>query len=162
MNVQNRIRSFVRIAARLNSKNLDELEEELDLAGIHAPHTECLIAFVPMGFTHGLFDGFDIRFPAGYEIRNPQTGETAHGELRDEPIYLAARKLATTMVKGDESACRMVMRIAALCPELGMINQLVRKGTAVADIEIPEPVLSRLPLEHLTRRRRKWRWLFWK
>jgi hypothetical protein len=160
MTPADKVRIFVQQATRHSEVNRDRLVNALIDKGISPLDAECLLAFVPIAFTQGLFEGFDVRFQPGYEIRDPQTGVSANGLLQKEPFFIAARRLAAKMVKGDELACKIVMQVAGLSPELDLINQKVRKGTAVADIELTEPVLSRLPVEYLTKRK-PW-WKFWR
>lgn len=157
MSPSDKVRRFIRIAIRHVFDSPDDLIQALTQDGLPPLDAECLLAFVPIAFAHALFDGFGVGFQPGFEIRNPDSGASAHGLLQDQPIFVAAHELGAQMVKGDESACKIAMQIAGLSAELNVINQLVGKGGSMTDIVLTEPVMLRLPVEYLTGKKSWWR-----
>ena len=141
----------------------DEMVESFLADGIDSETAECLIAFVPMAFAHVILGALGVRLPAGFSVNDPSTGQCIHGNLRDEPIFVAAEARAHSMLSGDPDAQKSAEEIAAVSAEWNAIAELIRDGNDPANCGLTEATLMRLSPHHLAKEkplRRIW-WRFW-
>lgn len=153
---------FVRMALAHAEADPDELLDLLLPEGIDSETTECLIAFVPMAFAHVILGDAGVRLPDDFIVQDPNTGRSASGKLRDEPIFSAAYARARAMRSADPEDPR-VREIASASAEWSTIAHLTRDGSDPSACGLTETVLLRLPPEYLNRAARpthRW-WKFW-
>ena len=141
----------------------DEMVKSLVGDSIDSETAECLVAFVPMAFAHVILRDLGVRLPAGFLVNDPSSGRYAHGKLQDEPIFVAAHARARSMLSDGPDAQKSAREIASASAEWNAIAQLTRDGSDPAGCVLTEPVLMRLPPDHLAKPkppRRRW-WKFW-
>ena len=154
---------FVRKALTQREAEIEELVKSLLSEGIDSETAECLVAFVPMAFAYVILGGLGVALPDGFSVQDPATGRSAHGKLRDEPIFLAACERARAMLSQGPDVQRSAREIAAGSAEWNVIAQLTRDGSDPSDCGLTEAVLMRLPPDYLTKEkvsRQSW-WKFW-
>ena len=102
--------------------------------------TEALVEFVPLAFGRSLLDGMGIRFEDDYVRVDAGGNERMRRRLADEPVYVAALKLAPIVMQsmGQDA----FMAIAGRSSELQAVNAALNAGSAPADLQASTPVLA--------------------
>jgi len=160
MDPESKVQLYVEVSSKNPNAGLDELAEIIRARGVNAEETECLLAFVPMAFAHVLLSP-PVRVAEGFELRNTETGRAARGVLKDEVFYSIAIAMARDLLSADEHSRRLVLAVASASAELDAVNRMVKGGSDIANIVLTEPVLFRIPTEHLAKRQKPW-WQLWK
>ena len=106
-----------------------------------------MIAFVPMAFARVVMVPLGTTLPLTYEIRDLDTGESARGQLADEPSFNAGMALAQRWL--DEGREADVHDIAACSSEYQVACELAGEAQDFESVVCVESVLLRLPVSHL-------------
>jgi hypothetical protein len=70
-----------------------------------------------MAFAHVILGGVGVRVPEGFLVNDPSTDRYIHGNLRDEPIFVAAHERARSMLSDGPDAQRSAREIASVSAE---------------------------------------------
>ena len=114
-----------------------------------------------MGFAHELRSGSGVTMPDSFLIRDFETGASARGILKDEPIFESSKALARLMLK-DPGTRERAIKVAEQSAEWAAIRQLCPDGQDMDSCALTETVLARLPLDYLNKRNGRSKWRFWK
>src|SRR5262245_13944949 len=98
------VQTYVDLTLSRPSATDEQLSSALQDAGIATDHAERAIAFVPMAFVRVVLRG--ATFPDEFLFRDPDTGRESRGRFIQEPIFLAALKLAEKLGQSDDSTLR--------------------------------------------------------
>lgn len=155
-----KVQRYIDIAESSAQVDLDELVDLLVGDAIDMEDAECLIAFVPMAFAHAILAPLGVGLPSGFLVRDFDTGASACGQLNEEPIFMAAKAVAGEMLSASQTKQR-ALDIAACSAEMNVASELSQPGGSMKDIVLTEPLLTRLPVEHVKRKATGLRWKFW-
>ena len=145
--MQTTVERFVELMRERPQADAHELAEALIAQGMDAELAECLIAFVPMAFARAVLLPVGTTLPSTYEIRDLDKGESARGQLADEPSFNAGLTLAQRWL--DEGRVADVHAIAACSSEYQVACELAGEAQDFESVVCVESVLLRLPLAHL-------------
>jgi hypothetical protein len=156
------VRVFVEAALAQPNAQTDELVASLKARQVDAEAAECLVAFVPMAFAHVMLGDLGVTLPTAFLLKDPVTGTTARGVLRDEPIFRKACKRARSMLDSGPDGQRSATVIAADSAEWNVVARLKRNGGDPSTCGVTEAVLMRLSPSYLAKRKmRKWWKALW-
>ncbi len=160
MTPQKKVEHYIKIAEGHPQGDLDELVDLLAHDAIDAEDAECLIAFVPTAFAHEILAPLGVGLPSEFLLRDFDTGASARGCLNKEPIFVAAKTLAGEMLISSQTRSRAIS-IAEFSAEMSAARELSQDGGNMKDVVLTEPVLCRVPVEHLKQKNTGFRWKFW-
>lgn len=159
-----KVKHYIDTTGRRSCTELDEPVGLLIGEHIDVEEAECLIAFVPIAFAHAVLtqSRSGVCVQPGFIARYFDSGKTVHGQLVNEPIFLAARALAVEMLQGSDFEAQRAGDIADSSAEMNVVRQLAGDSGDLTGIILTEPLLSRVPIEHVRRNSPRFRWRFWK
>jgi hypothetical protein len=139
--VQEKVPEAVQIFLDHPSAEPNQLWALLGSAGISDEDAWWLFQLVPMGFCHAYFKNQGVGFQDSFICQSAVTGCGTRRELKSEPIYLEAVKIAEQMITSgcSESTLLPVLRISA---EYGVVTKLKRPDGSVRGLQLTEPILS--------------------
>ena len=146
--MQTAVEDFVDLMRERPQADAHELAQALVAQGMDPELAECLIAFVPMAFARAVLLPVGTTLPPTYEIRDLDTGESARGQLADEPSFNAGLALAQQWL--DEGRVADVHAVAARSSEYQVACELAGEAQDFESVVCVESVLLRLPISHLT------------
>lgn len=149
----NLIPRFIQVLTDQSIQGSNDAVDALTAEGVAPETAETLLAFVPIAFVHVVLADTGATFSPAYVIRDLDTGQSARGLLRNDPTYTAAVALAQRMVAGEPHEIALAREVARYSSEWNALNQLLHNGGELADCVLTEPLLARLPIEYITRRR---------
>jgi hypothetical protein len=164
MNMTEAVMACVELIVAAPDSELDEIMVALEKRGISHELAGRLCAFVPMAFARAILSEAGASLPAGYEIRDEESGRSWRGLLSQEPVYNAAQEVAGRL--GTLHAD--VWRVAAYSPEMILARNLVEPGQGFDKIVLVEAVMYGIPIppermresEAPPQKRKSW-WKFW-
>jgi hypothetical protein len=139
--VQEKVPEAVQIFLDYPSAEPEQLWASLRSAGFSDEDACWLFQLVPIAFCHAYFKNQGVGFQDSFLRESAVTGSRIRGELKNEPIYLEAVKIAERMITSgcSESSLLPVLRISA---EYGVLMKLKRPDGSVRGIQFTEPILS--------------------
>ena len=145
--MQTTVERFVDLMLERPQADAHELAQALIAQGMGHEEAECLVAFVPMAFARAVLLPLGTTLPPTYEIRDLDTGESARGQLADEPSFNAGMALAQRWL--DEGREEDVHAIAASSSDYQVACELAGEAQDFESVVCVESVLLRLPVSHL-------------
>jgi len=140
MNAEEMVRAAIPIFVQNAAFNLEPIRVGLIIARLKRPDVERVIEFVPLAFGRSLLDGMGIQFE-DYYIRLDRDGnERLRRDLKDEPIFEAALKLAPIVMQqlGQDAFMSIAMRSS----ELQATNEALNHGASPAGLQASPPVMQ--------------------
>ena len=140
MSAEDIVRRAIPIFVQNAEFNLEPIRIGLIIARLKRQEVERVIEFVPLAFGRSLLDGMGIAFEDDYVRVDKDGNERMRGKLADEPIYVAALKLAPVVMQsmGQDAFMAVAMRSA----ELQATNEALNHGANPADLQASTPLLE--------------------
>jgi hypothetical protein len=128
-----------------DKRSEDDIVQDLIVSGVSAVEAEKLVALVPLAFGRIL-----IAHMGSANFSQSAILETARGlprpvDLRREPIFMRALKLAGTMF--HEGPRELFAPTATSSAEVDCVNKLLHGGSRIEDLVFTEPRFLRLTYE---------------
>ncbi len=139
--VQEEVSKAVQIFLNHPSAEPKQLWAWLRSAGISDEDAWWLFQLVPIAFCHAYFRNQGVGFQDSFVCESAATGCRTRRELKSEPIYFEAVKIAERMITSgcSESYLLPVLRISA---EYGVVMNLKRPDGSGRGIQLTDPMLS--------------------
>lgn len=105
--------------------------------GLDMDYSTALTQFVPLAFCRVMLKGRGVRFSEKYRLVTGDLNEAEEKELKDEPIFLAALEVASSIKSQVDQD--YFLGILGRSAEFHSINTLLNSGSRLEDIILPAP-----------------------
>ena len=160
MDAHEKVLCYIGIFTEHPSFDNDEFARTLSSRGIDMIDAELLIAFVPSAFAHAILAPLGVGLPDSFMVNDLETGDSARGQLAEEPIFVAARAIAQNMLSASDTKERAA-QIAVSSAEMQVARDLSPSMSGMRHVVLIEPSLLRVPVGYVKSKARGRRWKFW-
>jgi hypothetical protein len=132
------VESLASICGKDRALNDDTVVERLVDSGVDPMLAERVITFGPIGFSELILRGAQVS--PEYQVMGPTNEIVATKRLVDEPVFVAAREVASALTRRPEGKDPF-FSVASRCSRFSAANQALGKGSKLQDLVISAPVV---------------------
>lgn len=149
MNDSALIQKYVDALAASADPQFDAYQSLRD-CGVSPDDAALVHLLTPMAFAYERLSALGVDLPLTFSVES-STGERQRARLFDQPLFLAARKLAMRMADGDAEQQRRLQRVVLASAEWNAAQQLAGPQSRYDQIRLTEALLVGFPLQRLQR-----------